>query len=351
MSARQHDIWTSIAGVVMVMSQVLSAADETTDKGLRTLTVSTVQAQSLVMSPDGKVVFIGWSGGALESFDFTTGKKLHAFVGHSKHEYVTCLAVSPDGNMLASGASDGIIKLWSSVTGKALRTLEDHDGALTVVAFAAEGKKLLSSGYDITVRLWDVQTGQLERVYEDVGPAWDFALSGDGKSIIAAGGPGGATVLERDTGKVLRRVETEFGGGDRAAISPARSRVLLCRGAAVDLVAVKTGKILRTYTQGNEAPDREITSINVSADWRVFVCGSRDGTVRMWDVGSGAVLQTVRVGGDVNAAVFAGDVCLSVVIGVDDKVLVWSPAKAEATSKAGEHHQSKNTDATSKPAE
>ena len=61
-----------------------------------------------------------------------------------------------DGKLLASGGKDGAVKLWDFTRGKELRAFKGHTGGVTRVVFHPDGKQLASAGADQTVMLWDV---------------------------------------------------------------------------------------------------------------------------------------------------------------------------------------------------
>ena len=80
---------------------------------------------------------------------------------------IRALAVSPDGKLLASGGTGGIISLWQAETGKLVRRLEGHSKQISEsggLAFSPSGKLLASGSYDNTARVWDVGTGKTMQI-------------------------------------------------------------------------------------------------------------------------------------------------------------------------------------------
>lgn len=77
--------------------------------------------RSLTLTPDGKTVISGGSGGVLTSYNPETGKKIHDFVGHTGD--VFGVAVSPDSRFLVSGSHDQTVRLWEIATGEVLLTI------------------------------------------------------------------------------------------------------------------------------------------------------------------------------------------------------------------------------------
>src|SRR5262245_49892291 len=73
---------------------------------------------------------------------------------------INTVVLSPDGKLLASGSSDASVKLWEVSTGRELRTMLGHEPKITALIFTPDSKTLASASYDKTIRLWDVATGR-----------------------------------------------------------------------------------------------------------------------------------------------------------------------------------------------
>jgi WD40 repeat protein len=95
----------------------------------------------VVLSDDGKTLFVGHPDGSLTAIELTTTKARRAFA--AKHAGpVTALALSPDGQTLASADADGQVKFWDPRSGKTVRDWDGAGSALTALAFSPDGKRL-----------------------------------------------------------------------------------------------------------------------------------------------------------------------------------------------------------------
>jgi WD40 repeat protein len=197
-----------------------------------------------------------------------------------------CVAFSPDGKVLASGNSDNRVRLWDADTGKEVRVLEGHTGPVNRVAFSADGKLLASGSQDSDVRLWDVETGKERRRIKGHRNSVDWmALSPDGKTLACSGGES-LFLWDTETGKQIRSVsgDKQFVAGPVAFTTDGKQlAVINQRAAAIQLLDVAEGKLVRTFTGHRDG----VFALAVSPDGKKLYSGSTDGTLRVWDIATG----------------------------------------------------------------
>ncbi len=110
------------------------------------------------------------------------------------------------------------------------------------LAFSRDGRRLVAGGERNTVKIWDVQTGQeLHTLEGHSGDVWAAAFSPDpgGRWVASAGEDSTVKVWDSDTGTFVRNFRGHIG---------------------------------------------LVTSVAFSPDGRLLVSGSRDGTVKVWDL-------------------------------------------------------------------
>jgi WD40 repeat protein len=71
---------------------------------------------------------------------------------------------------------------------KISKTLPDHDGQLTRVAFSRDGKRLASAGGDGSVMVWDADNQSLRHTLYCSDQVMALAFAPDGKSLVTASG-------------------------------------------------------------------------------------------------------------------------------------------------------------------
>jgi len=117
--------------------------------------------------------------------------------------YLTAADYSPDGSLLALGMSSGAISLWDARTHTLIRQMERHEGDVYSIAFNADGTLLISGGIGRSqpsdLRLWTVATGEY------------IALEGHTREVSTVAFTPQGTALSTDNGGVVRAWDSPQG--------------------------------------------------------------------------------------------------------------------------------------------
>jgi WD40 repeat protein len=254
---------------------------------------------ALTFSSDGGRLLYGGEGKEIALCDIESGTIVRSYVGHDAS--VKSVSFSPDNRQLASSDDDGTVKLWEVATGKVLRTFKGNERSPNIVAFSPDGRKVLAGTSDNKVRIWDVATGrEIKTLRMLVGPVTAMAVSPDGRRVAA--GPYSRLMAKQwdiETGKELRRLETDHGGRFWTVTD-----IIYSKGSDGVLAASANNFIVLWDTEGGRKKleisyrDQDFKSITFSSDRRRLVSIDEAGVVRHWDKGTGALLLTVIPFGD-----------------------------------------------------
>jgi WD40 repeat protein len=147
---------------------------------------------------------------------------------------------------VASLSGDGVVKLWDATRldqqQEARTTFRERiPGPCMNVAISPDGRRLATGGEEYTVILWDVQTGKVLRTLRGHNGdiyAVDFSPD-DGRLVASAGEDSTVKVWDSQTGTIIHSFRGHTG---------------------------------------------LVTSVAFSPDGRRLISGSRDQTVKVWDM-------------------------------------------------------------------
>jgi len=312
---------------------------------------------------------LGLDNGRVMLVDEATGEEKWAVQAHSLSSEVE-VAMSPNGRFVASVGSgrsgtqrarssrhDDVWKIWDAASGELHRAVATHDGTgahrvgLRAVAFSPCGQRLATGDHDTAVVLWDARTGEAEhRIQREARfSTTAIAFSADGAHLASASGTGSIGVFDATTGAWLRTIVVD----DYVycvSFSPTAISILAIAGNnnEIHLWNIDSGEMIRrikecsaiaifspdgrTIATADTGHSRDVHLINVydaesgemryrmvghtnavwTASWcpydgSKFATGSEDGTCKVWDSSTGALIRSLNIGRCIMSVVWGRD--------------------------------------------
>jgi len=226
---------------------------------------------AVAFSPCGQMLATGGIDNTVILWDVEKGGAQQRLQVNAGQTYVCSLSFSANGARLACGNNKGSIHVWSLATGSLLRTIAPpHTSFVRPVHFSPTDSARLVSvccglrepdfpASDSFIHLWDVESGELERGIE----GGQFAVFAPNGRTIATGGSKHGSYLTD-----VRVVDSDSG----------------------ELRVRMVGHI------------RHVCSAAWSIDGSKLASGGDDGTCKVWDSSTGALLRTIQFG---NTTVFS----------------------------------------------
>ncbi|OJA14567.1 hypothetical protein AZE42_06365 [Rhizopogon vesiculosus] len=294
------------------------------------------EVQSVVFSPDGKIIVCGAGDGTIQLWDAETGKALgDPLRGHTAS--VRSVAISPDGHHIVSASWDKTIRVWDIDTHETLGfPIRGHTDYIECVAISPDGRRIVSSSWDKTIRVWDMQTGEAlgAPLEGHTNYVWSVAISPDGKRIVSSSDDKTIRMWDMETGKALGApLEGHLDRIRSVAISPDGKRIVSGGSGREDTTLrtwdAETGKALSAPFHGHFG---DIWTVAISLDGMRIVSGSIDKTIRVWDIETGQTLGDTLRGhlGRICSVAISPDGQL-IASGSDDKMIrVWNADTGKA---------------------
>jgi len=288
--------------------------------------------RSIAFLPSGGVLVFGTDNGQIVALNVSDGKQLNVLQAQENSAYYR-LAFSPNGHTLLT-SSDAGVSLWDWDAGQQVETLngyQDFDSA--AADMAVRNNELLAWRASGNAVIWDVKScTQLYVLTEqpsEFGPRL-LAISPRDNLLATNTRDGTIRLWNRATGSLaltlMRQREIRT-----MAFSPDGS--ILASGSTwhdypVILWDVNTGQRIRTF--GEDGFD--VSNMAFSPDGHILATGAAGGSVHLWDVASGSILNRVFVTINYASLAFSPDgktLAVGTSYGDDGKIILLDVSSGE----------------------
>jgi WD40 repeat protein len=311
-------------------SRIVLGGTFTKEDGVRVIDVASGRARTLTagtdvvdaaFSPDGERLLTGGQGDTAHLWDVSTGQTLLELPGHGSD--LLRVSFSPDGKLALTASEDSTVRIWDASTGRLLAVLAGHTGPVAYAEFTPDGRFVVTASDD--VRVWEATGGATAILRGHQGPVVSAQFSPDGRWIVSSDVPSGnARIWDVSTGTLASELRLPLPPGAERHLFPtfsADGRLVLTSGFIRGPPPIEpeptrlwdraTGEVLAEFPPPQEgcappgvplvpgepkepcsAPDAELSPDGK----RVATISEFDGTLRIWEVADGTVLETVKLG-------------------------------------------------------
>lgn len=221
----------------------------------------------VIFHPMYSVMVSSSEDGTIKVWDYETGDYEKTLKGHT--DSIQDIAFDHSGKFLVSCSADMSIKLWDFSSYECVKTMHGHDHNVSSVTFMPSGDYLLSSSRDKTIKMWEVATGYCVKTFTG-HREWVrmVRVCNDGSLIASCSND--QTVRVWLTAS--KECKAELREHDHVV-----ECIAWCEGNACAAV--------------NDAVATDNRKPNYQGPF--LISGSRDKTIKVWDVGIGLCLFTL----------------------------------------------------------
>ncbi|QRV96079.1 WD repeat-containing protein [Ceratobasidium sp. AG-Ba] len=238
---------------------------------------------TVTYSVDGQRIASGSEDSTVRVWSSQNGQwECKVLLGHT--DEVISVAWSADSAYIASGSKDLDVRLWDAVRCTANGPpLHGHHGTVRTVAFSPSESYIASGSDDRSVRVWNIKTGRLhsQPFVGHEGAVLTLVYSSDGSQIYSGSDDGTIKVWNSESGQV--QCELQARSVIRAiAVSPNGAFIAFTYGdSAVCIWDVSNDDNMCQVFHGHR---KEVTSLAYHYDGSQLMSGSKDGSIRIWDM-------------------------------------------------------------------
>jgi guanine nucleotide-binding protein subunit beta-2-like 1 protein len=221
------------------------------------------------------------------------GYALRALRGHN--HFVSDVVISSDGQFALSGSWDGTLRLWEINSGKTTRSFVGHDKDVLSVAFSVDNRQIVSGSRDKTIKLWNT-LGECKYTISQDGAHSEwvscvrFSPSVQIPLIVSCGWDRLVKVWSLANCNLRNDLIGHTGYVNTVCVSPDGS---LCASGGKDGTAMlwdlNEGKRLYSLDAG------EIINSLCFSPNRYWLCAATDREIKIWDLESKIVVQSLKV--------------------------------------------------------
>mmetsp|Transcript_30365 Transcript_30365/g.66754 ORF Transcript_30365/g.66754 Transcript_30365/m.66754 type:complete len:344 (+) Transcript_30365:120-1151(+) len=215
--------------------------------------------------------------------------------GHSHP--VSAIAVDPHSTTMIT-ASDRTVVVTDIVSKRVKRRFHGHSGRINSVACSSNAETFLSAGYDGKIyifdgRSWNASPIQiLDQATDSVTSVSVWQEGASASEIITASVDGVVRYYDLRMGQI-RSDDVGDAITGLAFTHDGHCSAATCLDGTIRLIERNSGELLRQYSGGHQAGNYGL-EVTCTADDLHIVSGSEDGSVVLYDLVGGHVVQTLK---------------------------------------------------------
>ncbi|EEB20232.1 conserved hypothetical protein [Pediculus humanus corporis] len=213
-------------------------------------------------------------------------KKPSAAKNHTGH--ITCLCISRDGTIAATGGTDSLVNIWQMNSHELQYTMEGHLSSVTSVALAANGLFAVSGSEDHTARVWGLTLGLVVSVFRGHQTTVTIvSVMLDSRRVISCDRGGTVFIWLADDATHL---QTITGTAGKSLQVSSNMKYAVC---AQNENSLRIWSLIRDDEKYVVNHSDEISCFVITMDSTMVITGSKDQSLKVWQLAGGKLTQVL----------------------------------------------------------
>jgi len=185
-----------------------------------------------------------------------------------------------DRRLIISGSQDGNLVIWSARSKGVKKVLKGHDSSITALTLNSDRDLLVSASHDGNMRIWNLHSFTSRKSLGNPCAVKALKILNDDATLVSGDSQGGITVWNLNTAATVKSFDAHHG--------EVTSLSLLGRSRLISVGADGHIKVWLTESWtcffSLKAHDEIINEVSISPNGRYLATASQDKTVLVWDV-------------------------------------------------------------------
>ncbi|XP_050542429.1 protein qui-1 isoform X2 [Daktulosphaira vitifoliae] len=274
---------------------------------------------------------------SLENVYHLNNNELHSTM-HGHSAAITCLAIASNGLFAVSGSEDKLVLVWGLTVGNAVFTFSGHQSAITAVEVTSDSEKVVSSDKAGVIAVWLSDNGTL--LNSVICPATHLSVTNNMKYLVSG---------DSHFSLHIWPLAVKNGGPWTEKWPVSHTEEITCFVITYDSLQIITGSkdmSLKVWqinggklSQVLVGHEDQVTCVAVAiSDKSIVVSGSWDANLIIWDIHTGddRHLLTGHLG-HVTCVKLSGDGSLALSGSDDKRIIVWDTKRGVALTSLQLH--------------
>ncbi|GLV38693.1 uncharacterized protein CBL_05692 [Carabus blaptoides fortunei] len=232
---------------------------------------------------------------------------------------ITCIDIAKDGLLAVTGSFDHLVNIWQLNSHELILTMDGHTGSITCVNFAPNGLFVASGSEDKTVKVWGLTLGLVVSTFTGhQAPVCAVQVMMDSSRIISSDRNGSLNVWLADNGS---QIHASSGLSKCLAVTNNMKYTVCTNGDN----SMRIWSLIRDDERYTISHSEEITCFVLTMDSLQVITGSRDMSLKVWQLTGGKLSQVLVGHTDAVTCVSVALLDKSIVVSgsCDTNLIVW----------------------------